>query len=86
MDANKLKVLQEIGYKIQPTCGSCEAGVFADPKSEFGSCVLYTYDHQKHSGADRQLSINRYGCCPEYERDPRTLGPLGAWSQFCTEV
>ena len=62
MDANKLMKLQDIGYTIHRCCGLCQHGVFAG-KADFGTCALLTYDHLKHTEANRQLSINRYGVC-----------------------
>ena len=65
MDENKLEVLRAIKYKIRAACGSCQYGKFRGG-SDFGVCLLRAYDHRKHAGAPRQLSIYRYGGCGEY--------------------
>lgn len=64
MDANKLARLEDIGYSIQPTCGLC-VHFFAPPGGEFGECDLYSYEHQKHTGPPRKLSVNRHGSCTQ---------------------
>ena len=68
MDENKLKKLKEIDYTIQPCCAFCRYGQFT-PSGNFGTCARFKYDHLKHTGADRQLSINRYGSCPLHLTD-----------------
>ena len=61
MDANKLKVLQEIGYNVPPHCGIC---VHADLSADgWGYCNKHTYTHAKHSEGESRLSINRSGTC-----------------------
>jgi hypothetical protein len=64
MDANKLERLKEIGYSIQPTCGLC-VHFFAPSGGEFGECDLYSYEHLKHSGPPRKLSVHRNGGCAD---------------------
>ena len=56
MDLNKLAELRRIGYKIPRTCGLCTHGVFVG-KSDFGGCAIQTYQHLKHTGPPKQLSI-----------------------------
>lgn len=65
MDTNKLKVLQDIGYKVYRTCDLCEHSEFVGPNM-FGTCKIQTYDHLKHSDSTRKLSINRSGGCPKF--------------------
>lgn len=82
MDANKLKVLRQIGYSIAPTCGSC---VFSEilPGSEYGACSRHVYVHQKHSEPVSPLSVNRGGHCSAWQ--PAQGVPeyrLGAWAEF----
>jgi len=80
MDANKLKVLQDLSYEIRPACGLCVHGVF--PQNDWGTCQKHQYDHLKHTGEPRQLSIFRYGSCKEYEFH-KPLEPLiGTFNQF----
>jgi hypothetical protein len=68
MDANKLKVLQDIGYVIQEVCGLCRHGRF-NYSQLFGACTIRTYGHLKHSAPAKDLSVSRYGWCPEFEYD-----------------
>jgi len=68
MDANKLKKLHELGYRIRPCCGMCRHGCFTD-SSMWGTCDKNTYDHLKHTESKRQLSIHMFGCCEDgFER------------------
>lgn len=86
MDENKLKVLRDIGYEIRPCCGLCVHGTFRGIKDDFGSCAARTYDHKKHTGDARQLSIHRAGLCNEkFELDEAKQGMLGAWAEFVKE-
>jgi hypothetical protein len=80
MDANKRLELLRIGYQIRGACGLCKHGVFA-PKQDFGTCSIYTYQHLKHTGDRRQLSVHQYGSCDSFERD-LTRGNLGLWDEF----
>lgn len=66
MDANKLSKLKEIGYTVKLTCGLCKHADIP-PGRDFGTCKLVQYDHLKHSGGSRQLSIHRSGGCSKYE-------------------
>jgi hypothetical protein len=65
MDANKRLKLLEIGYEIKPACGMCVHANFRD--EDFGTCNKVTYQHFKHVGSPRPLSILRYGSCPQYQ-------------------
>lgn len=78
MDANKLTVLRDVGYKIHKCCGLCVHGWF--PKTDFGTCEKNKYEHQKHTGAPRQLSIHKYGYCPKFEVKPKHN--LGTYEEF----
>jgi len=84
MDANKLKVLQDIDYTIRAVCGNCAnfIGAWKAIKNGFGTCVLgdYTYQHNKHTGQKRELSVHFSGSCDrhKYTEDIR----LHAFEQF----
>ncbi|OHD21606.1 MAG: hypothetical protein A2Y38_02170 [Spirochaetes bacterium GWB1_59_5] len=65
-DANKLAKLLEVGYCIPITCGLCNFGVFAQGQ-DWGTCRLYQYEHLKHTGPARDVSIIRFGSCPKGE-------------------
>lgn len=68
MDANKLTVLKEIGYTVHRTCGSCIHAKFSRG-AQWSTCEIYTYQHQKHTGEARQLSIHVSGECQSWENE-----------------
>lgn len=80
MDENKRKKLQEIGFKILPTCGICTHSVF--PNNEWGTCSAHKYDHLKHTGDKRQLSIHMSGHCNGFELDSDTEVNLEKFKEF----
>ena len=80
MDANKLKVLREIGYKVQRTCGNCSHSRF--PNDDWGTCGVWSYQHLKHSTDVRDLSIHRDGVCGHHEYDEAATVVLGAYREF----
>lgn len=86
MDGNKLKVLQDAGYYIGPACGICEHGVFTG-RSMFGTCAVLTYKHAKHTGPERQLSVNQFGRCraDKYKFDASAASALATWLDFLKE-
>lgn len=74
MDSNKKKKLQEIEYRIVQSCGTC---VDADLSPDgWGVCKIFKYKHKKHTGEERQLSINQYGVCKAYAVDMSKYFPL----------
>lgn len=80
MDANKLRVLREVGYSVR-ACAYCEH--FRPGLSSFGTCAAATYVHQKHSGEPRELSVSAFGSCPRFEPKKsadRATGP--EWDEF----
>jgi hypothetical protein len=80
VDANKLSRLTEIGYRIGPQCGLCRHGRFTT--YDWGSCDRHQYEHGKHTGPARALSIFRGGVCDSgYELDPGRLAALGGFEQ-----
>lgn len=82
MDANKLKVLQEINYTIHPSCETCQHSDLS--KDGWGYCNVATYKHLKHSEAVSRLSIHRSGSCNLWERDNYKIAVLGlhAFQEF----
>lgn len=82
MDANKLQVLQDLPYTIPKTCGLCLHGEF--PQNDWGTCQVTQYEHQKHTGDARQLSILRFGSCPKFEADDQKVLLLGLFQEFLT--
>jgi len=82
MDANKLKVLREIDYKIPTTCETCAASdIGADG---WGVCGVHEYKHLKHSELTSFLSVHRSGCCNKHELDENKVAVLGlhAFKEF----
>lgn len=80
MDKTKLKVLQDLNYTIRETCGLCTHGEF--PNNEWGTCKAQSYEHEKHTGPPRQLSINKYGHCGQFLLDIDLRAGLGEYYQL----
>lgn len=78
MDTNKLAALKALPYVINPVCGLCKHGKF--PNDDWGSCEATKYDHLKHSDATRDISIHKYGSCPNFEEEPKRVGMLARFS------
>lgn len=83
MDNNKKTKLDEIGYKVAPSCGTCK-NFRQRVDEDFGECVKYDYVHLKHSGGKRSLSVVRYGVCDGYEEGP--VGFLHGFVSFLTRT
>jgi hypothetical protein len=81
MDANKLEVLRALPYRVQKVCGLCRHGGFV-PNTDWGTCIRTQYEHKKHTGPARQLSITRFGSCEGFEPDERRVATLGAYQEF----
>jgi hypothetical protein len=79
MDANKLKVLQNLKYHILPVCGLC---MYAKFENDWGTCRKHEYDHLKHTQQKRNLSIHKFGTCDQFERDDHQTGLLGKFIEF----
>lgn len=79
MDANKLIMLRAIGYKINKCCGLCKHGTF--PNNNWGTCKIHKYKHIKHTGEERELSINKFGYCNSYFSECE----LGSFSEFLND-
>jgi hypothetical protein len=67
MDANKIKKLEEIDYNVRKCCGLCKHSHIS--LDGWGICNLHKYKHEKHTGEERQLSINHFGFCSDFELD-----------------
>lgn len=81
MDANKLKVLRDLQYRIPPVCGLCKHGEFVS--DDWGGCKVQTYEHLKHERT-HPLSIHRFGSCPKFEADPKRVARLNAFAEFAS--
>ena len=68
MDDNKLHKLREIGYTVRKCCGTCNHRRF-EFRAEWGTCKINKYEHKKHTGEPRELSIQMYGSCGDYEME-----------------
>ena len=79
MDPTKLRVLQGLPYRIQPVCGLCRHGWF--PQNDWGTCEQTSYQHEKHAGPPRQLSVHKFGNCWKFERRDN-LNFLGGFQEF----
>ena len=62
-----------------PVCGLCQHAWF--PKDDWGTCTIQTYEHEKHTGPARQLSIHKYGTCKLF-RLRVNVNFLGAFQEF----
>ncbi len=82
MDVNKLQVLRDLPYKVQRVCGLCVHGTFLTPNNDWGTCAAQTYEHKKHTGPARQLSIVKYGSCVSFDADPVKTAGLGHYLEF----
>lgn len=80
MDANKLKVLQSLPYKIQKCCGLCSHGQLS--ANGWGTCKVNDYEHLKHSDSNRKMSIMEYGYCPKFELKKNLQFVLCGFEEF----
>lgn len=85
MDKTKLKVLREVGYTFPKTCGMCAAGQFEGYRGMWplwGTCGRQTYEHEKHTGEKRQLSIHLLGSCASFEAVSNAADALQGFGEF----
>ena len=75
-DPNKLKVLDEVNYRVQPCCRICQHGRFA-PSSDYGQCSILTYEHEKPPGAPRPAPRARRAFAEETAGIVTRRWPLG---------
>ncbi len=80
MDENKRQELHRIGYMILGSCGTCKHGDF--PNNDWGSCEVHTYEHLKHTGDRRHLSIHRSGWCKSFTVDAEKTALLGPFQEY----
>lgn len=67
-DQNKLDALAKAGFSIKATCGLCSHATIR-VGSDWGTCSKIRYEHGKHTGPSRDVSIHRAGGCPLFELD-----------------
>lgn len=85
MDENKRKTLREIGYEIPSSCFTCAHGEFNTLKSMsdlWGSCAIQEYQHLKHTGEKRRLSIYAGGRCGKFEQHAGKAAHIGSFQEF----
>lgn len=80
-DKNKLKVLQDINYKILRTCANCKHAELTE-YNEWGTCKVHKYQHGKHTGDDRGVSIHKSGTCKSHDYELMVTFRYGAHDQF----
>ena len=86
MDANKLRVLHEIGYEIRESCGLC-VHFQSQPGSAFGVCAANTYVHEKHTGPPRDLSVHTSGRCADgFEATVVAFERLGGFADLVEDT
>jgi len=81
-DENKFEMLGEVCYTVRACCEICVHGTFPSPASLWGTCAHITYEHKKHTGDKRQLSINRIGVCKVFDADDAKLDKLQSFRNF----
>lgn len=81
MDKNKLKVLQEVNYEIKKVCGMC-CYMRAGTRAMWGTCTKFSYDHQKHTDTNREMSVHAFGSCSSFQLGADQVTWLGSFGQF----
>lgn len=81
VDKRKLKVLRESGYVFGQTCGLC---TFVRPgkDGQWGTCTIHTYEHAKHSGPPREMSVSLFGGCSAFQPKDDIDERLGGFAEF----
>ncbi len=83
MDKAKLKVLQELEFRIRPSCAFCVFSTF--PNNDWGTCATNKYEHEKHTGEPRDMSIHKSGLCYTYMADHIKLNTLEGFAELYLE-
>jgi hypothetical protein len=82
-DSNKFQALRNANYRIPVNCGLCINGRIG-VGCLWGTCDLHDYDHQKHTGPARGVSIHIFGTCPYAKMDPVKEKAFAAHQEFLT--
>jgi len=82
-DVNKFDRLRKVGFRIQECCSLCQSGCFSNG-SAWGTCSEHAYEHRKHTGPPRGMSVHIIGWCPSFSISPSRLAKarLGAHEEF----
>ncbi len=86
MDANRLKVLQDIDYRVVRTCGNCRFSDFG-PTAFWGRCSKFAFQVLKHLGAasdeaQRGLSVRYDGVCPQHDQRSTAVERLRGYQEL----
>ena len=84
MDRTKLRQLRAMRTVIPPVCGLCRHGTFYGGSNLFGGCDKRQYQHEKHTGPVRPLSVCRYMLCDceHFELDQQAVLKLQHFAVF----
>ncbi len=82
MDRRKLAVLRDIGYTFPATCGLCTFMRRGTKDPNWGTCTVHEYEHEKHSGEPRELSVHALGPCGEFQPGSEARDVLGGYAEF----
>lgn len=82
MDRRKLAVLRSIGYTFPATCGLCMFMRRGTKDPTWGTCMVHEYQHEKHSGDARELSVHASGSCGEFQPREDASDMLGGYAEF----
>lgn len=82
MDANKLILLNHVDYKVCRCCYFCKHAEPFLAHNNWSTCRKHLYQHLKHTGEMRQMSILKFGVCRDFEFADVYQTGLGAFSQF----
>lgn len=82
MDDNKLKLLKQVEYEVCRCCYFCAHSEPFRQGTDWSTCRRYKYQHLKHTGDLRQMSIVKFGVCSSFEPKDGARLELGAFAQF----
>lgn len=82
MDPNKLTKLKEIDYAVRRVYGNCEYIVQPDSRNGFSTCIMYRYNHQKHTNTKRNLSVSLHGHCDKHKWRSNSDSVLGSFADL----
>lgn len=81
MDKRKLAVLRSVAYTFGQTCGLC---AFVRPGKDglWGTCTMHEYQHGKHTGPPREVSVSMFGGCATFQPKEDLEERLGGFAEF----
>ena len=82
MDDNKRQELKSIGFTIPAACWLCKYSSFPSKGSPWGTCKLNQYEHKKHTGPKRELSIHSGGTCQKFQLNQSALPAIHGFAEF----